>query len=625
MASSPRPRERTLAVLFAPDNVLGASHARHIVVEAGFALVAEAELAGEELEEAGLDLGLGVGEAAQVDEAGEKRHTVWALEREDAVTKLKELKAGLLATDCPNLRVFAAPSVAAAKMALDSLFSSLPSSPAPASPASRSFPSSENAKKPFALSNLAFQPSEQLATPTKPTARQYSPSVEKALFELEQREEAERLRKLSRSSRGSAGSTQKTEARDGEQSIAAQGAHEKRVFTAHSPEPSDDEVEVPAQSAGDERGAKEESLSATAGEAFPELDEDDETHLDSPLAASSTRAAPSVVCASSVLSASSTPSFTSSTSFRARPAPSSTPSVQPRLTKAAALRLGISLPPSTPRRSTVSSAPASELDGGESTASRSQSRASGPRASVVPTPRSLAAPTIAPRMTKAASLRTSLDPSAAEAIKKPLRAPPSVKRQSISTAERAAMDRAARRQSAAAASTPAKAAPQVEVRMSRAAMLRQGIQPPPPTTSTKPRQSVSTTALPSNRRESVSADLKALREPALTPRMSKAATLRLGGTVAIPSLARTSSSATSGSAARPATALVTSIGAASSAMSQNAPRPASVASSHRSSVSTSAQPHKPVSSLKPAAVTPRLNKAAELRQQAKLAATAGAW
>lgn len=106
MASSPRPRERTLAVLFAPDNVLGASHARHIVVEAGFALVAEAELAGEELEEAGLDLSLGVGEAQQVDEAGEKRHTVWALEREDAVIKLKELKAGLCVSPFSEPRFF---------------------------------------------------------------------------------------------------------------------------------------------------------------------------------------------------------------------------------------------------------------------------------------------------------------------------------------------------------------------------------------------------------------------------------------------------------------------------------------------------------------------------------------
>lgn len=85
--------ERTLAVLFAPENTLAAPYARDIVAKAGFRLVKEASVTGEELEEAGVDLGLGVGEEGTASaSAAEQEHTVWVLARQDAVAELKRLQ-----------------------------------------------------------------------------------------------------------------------------------------------------------------------------------------------------------------------------------------------------------------------------------------------------------------------------------------------------------------------------------------------------------------------------------------------------------------------------------------------------------------------------------------------------
>lgn len=86
--------ERTLAVLFAPEDRLATPYAREIVTKAGFRLLKEASVTGEELEEAGVDLGLGVGEeGAASASAAEQEHTVWVLERQDAVAGLKRMQS----------------------------------------------------------------------------------------------------------------------------------------------------------------------------------------------------------------------------------------------------------------------------------------------------------------------------------------------------------------------------------------------------------------------------------------------------------------------------------------------------------------------------------------------------
>jgi len=130
-------------------------------------------------------------------------------------------------------------------------------------------------------------------------------------------------------------------------------------------------------------------------------------------------------------------------------------------------------------------------------------------------------------MTKSSALRLSgaLPPPTPRA---------SVKRQSISTSERAALDRLTRRQSVQL--PPIAASPKVEVRMSKAAMLRMGVTLPPPMENTKrTRQSTSTSADgsdASSRRMSVSSSLKSLREPTIAPRTTKSSALRIGSSTA---------------------------------------------------------------------------------------------
>jgi len=94
MSSSPSSSlpERTLAVLFAPENHLKAPYPRQILVQAGFTIIAETDAAGDELEEAGLDLGLGLGDGEPLVSDG-MVHTAWVLERVNAAAVLKDVKA----------------------------------------------------------------------------------------------------------------------------------------------------------------------------------------------------------------------------------------------------------------------------------------------------------------------------------------------------------------------------------------------------------------------------------------------------------------------------------------------------------------------------------------------------
>ncbi|GEM11618.1 hypothetical protein Rt10032_c16g5635 [Rhodotorula toruloides] len=580
--------ERTLAVLFAPENTLAAPYARDIVARAGFKLLKGAYVSGEELEEAGVNLGLGIGEgdAASVS-AAEQEHTV-------------------IAQDCPTLRMFTAPTHCAATMAINELFPSFPTSPTPASPADVSFPTSESptAPKPFALSNAAF--AGKVQPPLKTTT--LSPAIEKALAEVEEREERERLRKLSRSSRSSRASTaspltfrSEVKTREGTQTP------ERRVFTNRSPTPEDLEPVEPAVPVEDQE------RSVKVLEEQQEMQEEEEVEARETAAPSAVPLARPLRRATSAMSAASIASSTSSaTPFRARPAPSFTSSAssQPRLTKAAALRLGVSLPPSTPRHSTITRS--------ESGTSNASSQA--PSRAAVPTPKCLAAPSITPRLTKTAALRTGQAPASSRAGA----AKPRV-RQSISTAERAALDRQQRRHSVATIAAPSvPPAPTVEVRMSRAAMLRQGIAVPPttprraPPASTKENRPSSSMSVSSGRKSIVSADLKALREPSITPRMTKSAALRNGARAGKSGRASVAGvvgrfaqrDATEGSNGRPGQSLAASTAAPATPKA----RPASTLgqSTSRPSVPSTSAP----------TLTPRTNKAAELR--AKLRAAMGA-
>jgi len=51
-------------------------------------VVAEESISGEELEEAGIDLGLGVGEAGDDSDGKETMHTALVVEKEDAVKSI---------------------------------------------------------------------------------------------------------------------------------------------------------------------------------------------------------------------------------------------------------------------------------------------------------------------------------------------------------------------------------------------------------------------------------------------------------------------------------------------------------------------------------------------------------
>ncbi|GAA5862113.1 hypothetical protein JCM8547_007743 [Rhodosporidiobolus lusitaniae] len=535
----------TLAVLFAPESQHCAQRVQQQLVQDGFRIQHEATLSGEELEEAGLDLGLGTGEEDREDgKEDEMMHTVFVLSRQNAVERLKELKATSLAVTFHDLHIFAAPSVSAANMAIDTLFPSLPTSPQPQSPATVSFPAASSPTtskpKPFALSNLAFVANTDVTPSSSSTSnRTLSPSIEKALEELEVREE--RRRKSSTDTRSSASTPRLASRASGFASTCAedgqdeQEVSERRVFTAHSRSSS---VALSATSAlekeAEEEQEPEERLENEfdGEELLPEdLQEKLEDTVDeSSIISPSLLSAPGLSRVASNLSSTSTASNPSSSSFRARPAPASTAQakLQPRLSKAAALRLGVSLAPTTPRCSVSNGSSSSEAV-----------PPTVPR--VVPTPKSLAPPSIAPRMTKSVSLRTAQDDASA----KPSRPAPIGPRKSISTAERAAMDRAARRHSIAV--TPSlPLVPAVEVRMSRAAMLRQG-KDLPPTTPRLVRQSSTATSTSVataddaeasstiSKRSSASANLKSLREPTFAPRPTLASARRTNSSGHVPS------------------------------------------------------------------------------------------
>ena len=84
-AKDPNGVERTLAVLYGPEQVDFRAEVEERIMQAGFLIVAEGCMVAEELEEAGLDVD-------EIRERGEDVvHVALALERKSAVAVWKEL------------------------------------------------------------------------------------------------------------------------------------------------------------------------------------------------------------------------------------------------------------------------------------------------------------------------------------------------------------------------------------------------------------------------------------------------------------------------------------------------------------------------------------------------------
>ncbi|GAA5904065.1 uncharacterized protein JCM6883_002071 [Sporobolomyces salmoneus] len=389
--------ERTFAVLLASEAKSYQTQAVEAALkEERFGVLAGESISSEELAEVGL---------LEDDNEQTDENVIWILEREDAVKTLNGLNSqpSLLST----FKLLTAPTASSAEMIIDSLFPSLAaaSNPDPISPSL----GEPTPTKPFPLSNLALT-GELSPSPTS-SSRNLPSKIAQALEQLESNH----------------GSPTTPTAR--------------RTFEATQEEEATQDEEA-TQEAPEREGEEADDIAANL-----------EGNPSNASLAESVARPPS----STALSVSTT-SATSASSFKARAMPPP-PTAQPRLTKSAALRLGVSLPSSTPRAST--------------------------------------------------------------------------KRQSISTSERAALDRLTRRQSVPLPPPSSSTAKTVEVRMSKAAMLRMGV-PLPATTdknSSRSRQSSSTSLERTDkpdRRLSISTSLKSLREPTIAPRSTKSSSLRTG-------------------------------------------------------------------------------------------------
>ena len=211
-----------------------------------------------------------------------------------------------------------------------------------------------------------------------------------------------------------------------------------------------------------------------------------------------------------------THSITSSTNFQARPLPVShtTPSITPRLSKAALLRMGIT-PPAPPSR-TPSNATTSTTS--LSTETRN-----------VPLPRSLTAPTVGPRPTRASVLR------AGNGEVRPNLGP----RQASTTSQRSSTasfeNTPGHRRQSLQIQVNSVAPPSIAPRQTKASALRAGELTE--STNKGPRMSMSTAeramrATNDNalgyRRHSLQISVSSIAPPTVAPRQTKASALRAG-------------------------------------------------------------------------------------------------
>lgn len=218
------------------------------------------------------------------------------------------------------------------------------------------------------------------------------------------------------------------------------------------------------------------------------------------------------------------------------PSTTATPSIVPRMTKSAALRLGIPMPEASTSRLSPRPSSRASVDGND--------RAITPgtvKRSVTP-PRSLAGPSIAPRDTKASLLRQAGESARASATPgKAFIRPPTQRRESCGTSERSAGFEGLPGFSKRPALTATSPAPRIAPRSTKSSSLREVesagtsnanaspfAQPKP----TMRRQSLSTaeraaqarahTQTTADRRRS----LASLMAPSIQPRLNKASQLR---------------------------------------------------------------------------------------------------
>lgn len=313
--------------------------------------------------------------------------------------------------------------------------------------------------------------------------------------------------------------------------------------------------------------------------------------------------------------------------FRARPLPASTmkASAQPRLSRAAALRMGIKLP--DPPKRTPSTDAASQ------DAAANVGISGLPRADVK-LPRSLQRPSVAPRLNKAAAARTGASDTSPTATKtrKPVdfSSTPGHKRLSTSGPRPASL-----------------AAPTVAPRLNKAAAARQsqgGAGAVPPTTTTASsssarasshgsqasseskgaalaRKPVDFSNTPGHKRHSMvgASQLKSLQAPSVAPRLNKASAARQGAGATAPSAASSAAASaaasTSPSRTRAASAMSTSRASLSASTTTSSP-----ATKERKPVDFSNTPgHKrasnsfSVASLQKPTIAPRSNAASARR------------
>ncbi|WVN89349.1 uncharacterized protein L203_104572 [Cryptococcus depauperatus CBS 7841] len=212
-------------------------------------------------------------------------------------------------------------------------------------------------------------------------------------------------------------------------------------------------------------------------------------------------------------------------SFKAKPVPNFKDNVGPKMTKAAALRLGLNWEDVKPRRETKSREETKGTPGYKRTGLDIN----------VP---SLAAPTIAPRQTKASQLR----------MGGPLSTPTSVRdRKAIAAANEARADAEKARRRRSIVLPASLASPLITPRLNKSSMLRTGIKSPEPASGIYPlvRTMSNLGVVDSPRRECVQDDcntaevsgtnsdkktavqpVKSLGTPSIAPRLNRTALLR---------------------------------------------------------------------------------------------------
>lgn len=232
------------------------------------------------------------------------------------------------------------------------------------------------------------------------------------------------------------------------------------------------------------------------------------------------------------------------TTFRARPLPDSLKraSIQPRLSKAAALRMGIKLP-DPPRRNPSETSSAS---GGSTKGVEGPVGISGLPKAQVQLPASLRPPTVAPRLNKAAAARTKSDVTFSPAAASKVREKKQVDYSNTPGHKRST--------SIQVAST---AAPTIAPRQTRASMSRitahTGSPAPSGQNATTPGRGNRTTSItsvetnssagsgererrpvdysstPGHKRNSLSLNIPSLAKPSMAPRANRASLARTGG------------------------------------------------------------------------------------------------